>query len=76
MLLFMVASVLLIAAVLKNSIRALVSALVLTLVAEHEPLGGVTAKALQRAPIPWLGSVLPMCADAVSIVGVAAAPLS
>jgi hypothetical protein len=71
-LLFLVASVLLIAAVLKNSIRALVIALVLTLVAELEPLGGVTASALQRAPIPWLGSVLPLCAGAVSIVGMAA----
>jgi hypothetical protein len=71
-LLFLVASVLLIAAVLKNSIRALVIALVLTLVAELGPLGGVTASALQRAPIPWLGSVLPLYAGAVSIVGMAA----
>jgi hypothetical protein len=75
-LLFGAAGVLLIAAVFRNSIRALVIALVLTLVAELEPLGGVTASALQRAPIPWLGSVLPLFAGALSIVGMAVALVS
>ena len=72
-LLFAVASVLLIAAFYKNSIRFVVIALGLTLFAELEPLGGVTASAFLRAPIPWLGSVLPLCAGALSIGGIAAA---
>jgi len=72
-LLFAVASVLLITALLRKSLRLLVIALALTLVAELEPLGGVTASAILRAPIPWLGSVLPLCAGALSIAGMAAA---
>jgi hypothetical protein len=72
-LLFAVASVLLAGALYKNSLRLLVIALGLTLFAELEPLGGVIASALLRTPIPWLGSVLPLCAGALSIAGMAAA---
>ena len=72
-LLFVAASVLLIAALLRKSIRLLVIALVLTLAAELEPLGGVTAGVLLRTPVPWLGSVVPLCAGALAIVAMAAA---
>lgn len=71
-LLFVAASVLLIAQLYKNSLRLLVIALGSTLFAELEPLGGVTASALLRAPIPWLGSVLPLGAGALSIAGMVA----
>ncbi len=72
-LLFAVASVLLIAALYRNRLRLVVIALGLTLFAELEPLGGVIASALLRAPIPWLGSVLPLYAGALSSAGMAAA---
>jgi hypothetical protein len=72
-LLFFAAGALLIAALLRNSTRLVVLALALTLAAELEPLGGVTASALLRAPTPWLGSVLPLCAGGLDIAGMAAA---
>ena len=72
-LLFAIAGVLLIGALLRNSTRLLVVALVLTLAAELEPLGGVTASAVQRAPVALLGSALPLCAGVLAVVGIAAA---
>ncbi len=72
-LLFFAAGALLIAALLRNSTRLVVLDLALTLAAELEPLGGVTASALLRAPTPWLGSVLPLCAGGLAIAGMAAA---
>ena len=44
-----------------------VVALALTVIAEIEPLGGVNANALLHAAVPWLGSVLPLAAGAISI---------
>jgi hypothetical protein len=66
---FLIAGVLLVIAAVKQSVPTLVVALALTVFAALEPLGGVTASALLRAPIPWLGSVVPLCLGVVSIAG-------
>jgi len=73
---FLIAGGLLISAAMKQSVRLAVVALALTAFAELAPLGGLTASALLRAPIPWLGSVLPLCAGATSIAGTAVFLLS
>jgi hypothetical protein len=69
-LLFLVAAVLLAATTFKGSIRLLVTSLVLTVIAELEPVGGVMASAILRQS-PGLGSVLPLGVGALSIVGMA-----
>jgi len=72
-LLFVAAGVVLMAALSRNSTRLVVLALGMTVAAEIAPLGGVTASVLLRAPTPWLGSVVPLCAGGLAIAGVAAA---
>lgn len=72
-LLFFAAGALLIAALSRSGTRLVVLSLGLTLAAELGPLGGVTASTLLRAPTPWLGSILPLCAGGLAIVGVGAA---
>ena len=69
---FLIAGVLVAVAAVKQSIPTLVVALTLTAFAELEPLGGVTASAMLRAPVPWLGSVVPLWLGAISIAGMAA----
>jgi hypothetical protein len=67
-LLFLVAGLVLTAATFKASLRLLVVALVLTVIGELEPVGGVMASvALHQSP--GLGSLLPLGAAALSIVG-------
>jgi hypothetical protein len=65
---FLIAGVMLMVVVFKGSFRLLVAALVLTVIGELEPAGGVMASAVQHES-PGLGSVLPLCAAALSIVG-------
>src|SRR5438094_9344585 len=67
---FLVAGVLLAATALKRSLRLLVTALALTVIAELEPVGSVTASAILRHSL-GLGSVLPLWLGAVAIVGMA-----
>jgi hypothetical protein len=68
-LIFLVAGVMLMVVILKGSFRLLVAALVLTVIGELEPTGGVMASAVLHES-PGLGSVLPLCAAALSIVGI------
>ena len=68
---FLIAGVLLIVAAAKQSIRASIVGLALTVFAALEPLGGVTASAMLHAPIPWLGAVVPLCLGVISIAGTA-----
>ena len=67
-LVFLVAGVMLMVIVFKGSLRSLVAALVLTVIGGLEPTGGVMASAVLHES-PGLGSVLPLCAAALSIVG-------
>ena len=55
----------------KGSLRLLVTALVLTVIGELEPAGGVLASAILHQS-PGLGSVLPLGAGALSIAGTVA----
>ena len=68
---FLIAGVLLVVTAVRQSARTSVVALALTVFAELEPLGGVTASAMLRAPVPWLGSVMPLCLGAISIAATA-----
>ena len=65
---FLVAGVMLMVVIFKGGLRLLVAALVLTVIGELEATGGVMASAVLHES-PGLGSVLPLCAAAVSIVG-------
>jgi hypothetical protein len=67
---FLTAGVMLIVATFKASLRLLVAALVLTVIGELEPAGGVVASAVLHEP-PGLGAVLPLGAAALSIVAIA-----
>jgi len=70
-LLFIAAGVVLVTAAFKGSLRLLVTALVLTVIGELEPAGGVVASAVLYQS-PGLGSVLPLGAGALSIAGTVA----
>ena len=68
---FLAAGVLLFAATFKGSLRLLLTALVLTVIGELEPAGGLLASAILHQS-PGLGSVLPLAGGALSIAGTAA----
>ena len=67
-LIFFVAGVMLMVVIFKGSLRLLVAALVLTVIGWLEPAGGLMASAVLHES-PGLGAVLPLCAAALSIVG-------
>jgi hypothetical protein len=65
---FLAGGLVLIVASFNGGLRLLVAGLVLTAIAELEPVGGVTASAFMHQSL-GMGSVLPLIAGALSIAG-------